>query len=134
MAVGDSPERLKKRAEAQKRYLSSQKGKDCHKRYTERNREKISKVARNTYLKTNYGITQEAYEALLKEQNSACAICSIKAPNSTNKYLHVDHCHTSGKIRSLLCSRCNTAIGLLKESTLVAFKAFKYLVKHKYGN
>jgi hypothetical protein len=50
-------------------------------------------------------------------------ICSI---NIKNGY-HVDHCHSTGKVRGLLCQKCNQAIGLLRESESLFFKAAEYI-------
>ena len=56
-----------------------------------------------------YGITIEEYEELAAYQNHVCAIC--KQLCKTGNRLSVDHCHTTGRIRGLLCSNCNTGIG-----------------------
>lgn len=68
-------------------------------------------------LKTKYGITPEDYETLLKNQNGGCAICgAIKGSNGT-KYtkLQVDHDHSTGRVRGLVCIRCNGILGKSKE-------------------
>lgn len=68
------------------------------------------RVQRNSHLLREFGITLEVYEGMLKAQNGVCAICS-RPPNT--RALHVDHDHTSGEVRGLLCFPCNHAIGLL---------------------
>jgi len=73
---------------------------------------KESSYERN--IKTNFGLTLEEYTAKLKAQGHRCAICHTHADDLTQK-LAVDHCHTTGKVRDLLCKDCNTAIGLLRE-------------------
>ena len=80
-----------------------------------------------------YGITYEDYTGLQTKQDHKCAICgSPEAGNSrTNGKLFVDHCHTSGKVRGLLCSKCNHAIGLLNDDTDLLRKSIKYLNSHK---
>jgi len=86
---------------------------------------------RNYNLEKNYGITSEEYNRLLEAQAGVCAICK-QPPNEAQKramYLSVDHCHTTGRIRGLLCISCNSAIGLLKESAELMAKALKYLGK-----
>lgn len=80
---------------------------------------------RSTYLKRNYKIIIEDYEKLSKSQNGKCAICRKECV--TGKVLAVDHCHTSGKVRGLLCMRCNRAVGLLEDSTDNLRRALKYL-------
>lgn len=60
-------------------------------------------------VKNLYGLEWEEYTAMLEEQQAKCYVCKKVKP------LVVDHCHTSGKARRLLCDGCNTAFGLLKE-------------------
>ena len=64
---------------------------------------------RRSHLKRKYRITPEEYDALLEEQGGGCAICG-RAPRE-DIALHVDHEHTTGRIRGLLCFRCNNALG-----------------------
>ena len=80
--------------------------------------------AKNTSLKCNYGITLEEYKAMLKTQNGVCAVC--KEP-PISKALCVDHCHKTGKIRGLLCSKCNSLIGFANEGAEVLNSAAVYL-------
>lgn len=75
--------------------------------------EKLFLSNRKTKLKSTYGITLEDYDVLLRSQNSVCAICSKK---EKTKLLAIDHNHTTGVIRGLLCSKCNTALGLVEEN------------------
>ena len=92
------------------------------------------KTDKNSKLKRAYGITLDEYEKLLSKQDKKCAICGI---DSNGKYRNkprafaVDHCHTTGKIRGLLCSDCNTGIGLLKDNINFLQSAIKYLNKIK---
>ena len=58
-----------------------------------------------------YGLTAEDYQRLLAAQNGACAVCR----QISERRLCVDHCHATGEVRGLLCSNCNTAIGLLDD-------------------
>ncbi|ANA86370.1 endonuclease VII [Gordonia phage OneUp] len=75
-------------------------------------------------LRERYGISLAEYNDLLDEQDGKCAICHTVAK------LHVDHCHATGKKRGLLCSQCNTAIGLLKEDLNLLSRAAEYLELH----
>ena len=92
------------------------------------------KTDKNSKLKRAYGITLDEYEELLSKQDSKCAICGI---DNNGKYRNkprafaVDHCHSTGKIRGLLCSDCNTGIGLLKDNINYLQLAIKYLNKTK---
>lgn len=79
-----------------------------------------------------YGITFENYSDLLEKQDHKCAICkATESGNSrTNGNLFVDHCHTTGKVRGLLCSKCNHAIGLLNDDVDLLQKSILYLTSH----
>ena len=79
---------------------------------------------RKTKLKKDYNLTLEQYDLMLKEQNGVCYICNNPP---TKKLLAVDHCHNTNKIRKLLCTNCNTALGLFKDNIEVLQKAVKYL-------
>lgn len=85
-------------------------------------------------LKIKFGITLEQYNELLESQNHRCAICNEKENiihHGTKEVikLSVDHCHTTKKIRGLLCSRCNFGIGYFKDSIELLGNAIKYLEK-----
>jgi predicted nucleic acid-binding Zn ribbon protein len=71
------------------------------------------------------------YQAMMEKQDGKCAICNSEGgyQNRPGK-LAVDHCHISGKIRGLLCHRCNTAIGLLKDNIENLNSAIRYLETH----
>ncbi len=86
------------------------------------------KVKRTDYnLKKAYGLNSEQYQKKLEYQNYGCALCGT--PQST-KALAVDHCHTTGKIRSLLCTLCNTGLGMFKDNPELLIKAADYLKEH----
>jgi hypothetical protein len=72
-----------------------------------------------------FGITLEEYDKVLEAQNGVCRICYEK--NYGNMSLAVDHNHVSGVIRGLLCNRCNTVIGLLRESPILLHSVESYL-------
>ena len=75
-----------------------------------------------------YGITLEEYNQMLIMQNNCCAICKQQFDNNTRATTPcVDHSHSSGNIRALLCGHCNKAIGLLREDTTIFESAIKYL-------
>ena len=76
----------------------------------------------------NYGVSTEALKNILSEQNNKCGICNSDLDNSKNT--HIDHCHTTGKIRGILCQKCNHGIGLFKDSTEILKRAILYLGKH----
>lgn len=87
---------------------------------------------RHYYLKYKFGITEEQYNAMLESQKFSCAICgSQQSGDKRSSRLAVDHCHETGKVRGLLCSACNKAIGLLRESAENLRSAISYLKKHQ---
>jgi hypothetical protein len=83
-------------------------------------------MKKNSYLKAEYGITLDDYNKMFADQSGCCAICNIHA-SSLKKPLCVDHCHTTGNIRGLLCSECNLAIGKFKDNITNLHNAIKYL-------
>lgn len=70
-----------------------------------------------------YGLSEETYSNLLSKQEGKCAICK----ESWNRKLFIDHCHSSGNIRGLLCRKCNSGIGFLKDSPIIVKSALEYL-------
>ena len=75
-----------------------------------------------------YGIGAAEYAALLASQGEGCAICGRTASGRKDSTeLCVDHCHTSNRIRGLLCHSCNRGLGLLQDSEEILEKALKYL-------
>ena len=86
---------------------------------------------KNNNLKSNYGITIDDYKLLLETHNNLCAICKL-APTATYKSsasLNVDHDHTTGRIRGLLCNKCNSGIGFFQESPELLGRAVIYLTQ-----
>ena len=84
--------------------------------------------AKDQRLQREYGITLEQYEKILAYQNDCCAICKRPAW-SMKMSLAVDHCHTSGLIRGLLCMQCNRALGKFQDSIVKLREAVAYLEK-----
>lgn len=83
--------------------------------------------ARNLHQK--YGLSLSGFDAILSEQNGVCAICRRLQCNK-RKNLDVDHCHRTGELRGLLCSNCNTGLGLMKDSVPLLQSAVVYLNSH----
>ena len=82
-------------------------------------------------LRYKYGMTTQEYARKLLSQKGLCAICKA-APNK--RRLAVDHCHSSGKIRSLLCPNCNLSLGLLKENLTILKSMIQYIETHAKEN
>ena len=77
-------------------------------------------------LRWNYAITLDEYCTLLEKQKHCCMICKVHV-SELSRNLCVDHDHTTGTVRGLLCSNCNTALGLLKDNTTLLENAVNYL-------
>jgi hypothetical protein len=91
---------------------------------------------RNSDLKKSFGITLDIYNEMLSEQAGVCAICGNPetiVDNRTNKIrnLAVDHCHTTKKVRGLLCMGCNQGLGNFRENPDFLAKAISYILERK---
>lgn len=91
----------------------------------EENRASHNEMMRAGQLKRKFGLTVAEYEALAKSQGNACAVC--REPCPTGRRLAVDHCHTTNRIRGLLCQGCNTGIGKFRDSPERLIAAARYL-------
>jgi hypothetical protein len=68
----------------------------------------------NMSLWENYKLTQADYDRMHEQQEGRCAICRTDKPTGRGNRLHVDHCHSTDRIRGLVCQRCNSALGFLE--------------------
>jgi hypothetical protein len=85
-----------------------------------------------------YGLTPEQYLSMFEAQKGLCAACgqpetAIDARTKTIANLHVDHSHTTGEVRALLCRACNTAYGQLQEDPERIRLLLAYAEKHYHG-
>lgn len=82
-------------------------------------------------LKLKYGIDLDTYNIMWEHQKGVCAICDQRETKKDRfgniQVLSVDHCHSTGKVRGLLCHRCNHALGLFKENVPALCRASEYL-------
>ncbi len=75
-----------------------------------------------------YGITPECYHRMFDEQSGACAICKTTDPgDKASGRFFVDHCHTTGNVRGLLCNNCNFGIGQFRDNTSTLLAAIRYI-------
>jgi hypothetical protein len=93
--------------------------------YNIRNKDKIKEYQKIYKLKTRYNLTLDQYNKMLSDQNNCCKVCDIKMIKPI-----VDHCHTTGKVRGLLCNSCNVSLGRLKEDTRILNKMIEYIKEH----
>jgi len=83
-------------------------------------------VSLKSQLMHSYGITVEEYDEMFITQDERCLICN----NKSKKRLSVDHDHNTGKVRGLLCSKCNTGIGMFGDDYHLVLRASEYLKEH----
>ena len=93
------------------------------------NPDKMQQYAFNGYkkhLERKFGITIQGYDDMYIQQGGRCAICGAHQSELRKRFC-VDHCHSSGKVRGLLCDRCNTSIGKFEHNIALLKNAIKYL-------
>lgn len=100
----------------------------------EREKNKLNLEKNREYrLKTKFGISLEEYNSLLERQHGVCAICGLGESSRDKKGkirpLMVDHDHKTGKVRGLLCSKCNIGLGQFNDSPTVLKVAMEYIIK-----
>lgn len=140
-------------SERRRKYRNENKEKvsEHRRKYYDKNRDKLLKKARKYYdehledrieyaqeyyekkrdrcLQRLYGITLREYDLMLELQEGGCAICGM-TPEKNGKRLAVDHDHETGKVRELLCSRCNKTLGTLNDDPELCDLFKWYLQKH----
>ena len=79
-------------------------------------------------MRLKYGISEREFEAMAEAQNYGCAICGAKTCDAAHSLLAVDHCHSTGKVRGLLCSQCNHGLGNFRDNVQLIARAMAYLV------
>lgn len=113
-----------KRGHLSVRFTNNSQCKECLQEYAKEHQTRL-------HLKKRFNLTQFEYDLILENQNGVCAICKeeekvIDGQSKKLKPLSVDHCHNTGKIRGLLCTACNTGIGLLKHEPYILKAAAEY--------
>jgi hypothetical protein len=121
-------------ASAKYRVANLEKVRECARDYAKRNRlthpNETHTRDRKLALSKNYGITEDEYNDLFEKQSGLCAACG-SSETSLKGYLCVDHDHKTGKIRGLLCRRCNVALGLVNDNTTILIKMIDYLTPNE---
>ena len=123
-----------------KRYIKSDKGQEWLKEFrnSKTNRDIQNRYHRKRYtynpewyqsknLEQLYGITLDEYNVMLEEQGGVCYICKHEPGE---RRLAVDHNHETGNNRKLLCSKCNTALGLVNEDVNIMKQMINYIEEH----
>lgn len=101
--------------------------KSCHKKAVKEYRDKNPQLIKKTNLMRCYGLTLEEFESMREAQGGKCKICGKDEKEEYYGTLHVDHCHTTGKVRGLLCKGCNHGLGNFMDSVELMKKGIDYL-------
>lgn len=106
---------------------NKERQREANRKYREKNRDKMREKDFK-YSLTKFGLTLEDYTGMYSEQEGKCKICGIDENNLLPKSkLGIDHCHTTGKVRGLLCTNCNTGLGQFKDNIELLDLAINYL-------
>lgn len=129
--------------ESQRKYRNSELGKEYQRKYRQSLKgqdhdnhgtttgysahscrcDECRKAQKYWSIEYTYGLKPEEYDQILMSQSGLCAICK----GSLADYSVIDHCHATGKVRGVLCSRCNSGIGKFKDSPDILSSAIRYL-------
>ena len=123
-----SPQRTEQARARTRRWMA-----DNPERYAENKRRfkesgGYARALRKAHLKAKYGITPEDYDRMLEQQGGGCCLCGAPPPEGGS--LHVDHDHDTGRVRSLLCFRCNAGLGQLRHDPALLKRAAEYVGTH----
>lgn len=123
----NSPEQKAKAAAYAKQYAIDHKEDVARrkKEWADANPDRV----KNSVYKRLYGITIDERNLLSLKQNGNCAICGINESH-LDKPLYIDHCHKTGKVRGLICQKCNSALGLFDDDPNNLINGYKYLIGH----
>jgi len=89
-------------------------------------------IVKNAKLKATYGITLEQYNTMIVNQGNRCKICNKSFINEDKILrINIDHDHITGKIRGILCSKCNSILGYASDNITILMNAVKYLEDNK---
>ena len=100
-----------------------------HREWCKNNNEKVRLSRRNRRMKVRYGIDNEDYTRMEKEQNGVCSICGQEAKWQYG--LCIDHCHKTNTVRGLLCNSCNSGLGCFYDNAEWLQNAIKYIARTK---
>lgn len=142
-----NPGKLKEMARAtylKHRDKRLKEGKERYQKNIERERERsrrrraeepgqVAKSRRKYELRIKYDLTESQFNAMLQEQSYCCAnkACGATSSGVSGRKFHIDHDHKTGKVRGLLCMRCNLLIGYAKDDIEILSSAIDYLINQK---
>jgi hypothetical protein len=97
-----------------------------HLDWRNKNIDKARTQSKSSRMKCKYGLTELDYLAMLLKQNHQCAICGTANMGAYGRF-HIDHCHSTGIVRGLLCHHCNIMLGHAKDDPIRLRAAIRYL-------
>lgn len=136
--VGKSGRCKKCRAARQREYRAKDREKTNaeHRAYAKLYRKKYPEKQKaqdyRAHLMKNYSITPEEVDALIAQQEEKCLLCGIPLGLAKRTLYHIDHCHETGKVRGILCNKCNRGLGFFNDSPAKLRRAILYLSKSEY--
>lgn len=104
----NNPDYAARQRDNNKRWLAANRERD-----KETRRQYMRRRGNRLQLLRKYGMTPSDYDLMLESQGGACAIC--RKPPKPGTRLHVDHCHETGRVRGLLCFRCNFGLSFFHD-------------------
>jgi len=95
--------------------------------YHSNNLEKKKEQNKWNHKLRKYGVSKHQYEEMLINQNRKCKICGLDELENLSNCLYIDHCHSTNRVRGLLCYNCNTLLGLARDNIDILKNSIKYL-------
>lgn len=106
---------------------NKQKRSEVYRKWRSENMDYLRGYGRDRLLRMKYGISDQQFEEQLQRQNGLCPLCGEKALSTQGRKGSVDHCHDTGKIRGILCGKCNAALFRIEEDHGWAMRALNYV-------
>lgn len=115
-------------------YKDVEKRRKTAKEWAKTHPERAAANSRKYLLKKRYSgqVPPKRFQEMFEAQNGKCAICGI-TPLENEKELSIDHDHTTGKVRALICNQCNLALGCVKENTIILENMINYINGWRFG-
>ncbi|WQZ00171.1 recombination endonuclease VI [Vibrio phage vB_ValC_WD615] len=110
----------------QKKYCSTK----CQYRYCYHNTKGRKEAQRNAHYKHRFGISWDDKIKMLESQGNVCKVCGTDKPGGQGHW-HLDHCHNTGKVRGILCMRCNVVLGQVEDNVEILEKLGEYLCQSR---
>lgn len=117
--------------QAARRAANPEKYRQNARNWRSQSQDKLRRYYKAAGLEKKFALTQAQYDQMLVAQGGVCAICAKSC--KSGRALAVDHCHTTGVIRGLLCMNCNNGLGRFVDSPALLLAAAEYLEKQSRG-